>query len=150
MVYSLLGFFALPAILRPIAEKNLTESLHRQVSIQRVTFNPYNLTLAVYGITISEPRGGEKFVSVDKLLADVQLASVVKLGVVMKELRVINPYLRVIRNEDLTYNFSDLLAGPEKKEKGKPLHFYVGNITITGGDIIFHDSRRSRPTKWIK
>ncbi len=39
--YSLLGFFALPAIMRPLAEKKLTESLHRQVSIQRVTFNPY-------------------------------------------------------------------------------------------------------------
>ena len=143
VAYSLVGFFALPAIMRPLAEKNLTESLHRQVSIQRVTFNPYNLTLAVYGVTISEPRGGEKFVYVDKLLADVQLASVVKLGVVLKELKVINPYLRVIRNEDLTYNFSDLLAGPKKKEQGKPLNFYVGNITITGGDIVFDD----RPKK---
>ncbi|MGC2424285.1 MAG: DUF748 domain-containing protein [Nitrospirota bacterium] len=143
VVYSLAGFFALPAILRPLAEKNLKESLHRPVSIQRVTFNPYNLSLAVYGITISEPRGGQRFASVDEFLADVQLASVIKLGVVLRELKVVNPYLRVIRNEDLTYNFSDLTAGPEKKKKGKPLNFYVGNITITGGDIVFDD----RPKK---
>jgi uncharacterized protein involved in outer membrane biogenesis len=143
VVYSGLGFFALPAILRPLAEKDLKESLHRPVSIQRVTFNPYNLSLAVYGVTISEPDGKERFVSVDKLLADVQLASVIHLGVVLKELRVINPYLRVIRNEDLSYNFSDLLAGPKKKKKGKPLDFYAGNIIITGGDIVFDD----RPKK---
>ena len=143
LVYSLAGFFALPAILRPLAEKDIGQSLHRPVSIQRVTFNPYNLSLAVYGITISEPRGGQRFVSVDELLADVQLASVIKLGPVLKELKVVNPYLRVIRNEDLTYNFSDLMAGPKKKKEGKPLNFYVGNITITGGDIVFDD----RPKK---
>jgi uncharacterized protein involved in outer membrane biogenesis len=142
-LYSLAGFFALPAIMRPLAEKNLTESLHRPVSIQKVTFNPYNLTLAVYGLTISEPNGKARFVSVEKLLADVQLASVIHLGVVLKELKVVNPYLRVIRNEDLTYNFSDLLKRPEKKKKGKPLNFYAGNIIITGGDIVFDD----RPKK---
>ena len=80
MVYSLAGFFALPAILRPLAEKDIGQSLHRPVSIQRITFNPYNLTLAVYGITISEPRGKERFVSVGEVLADIQLASVIKLG----------------------------------------------------------------------
>jgi uncharacterized protein involved in outer membrane biogenesis len=143
LAYSVLGFFALPAILRPLAEKDLMQSLHRPVSIQRVTFNPYNLSLAVYGVTISEPDGKERFVSVDKLLADVQLASVIHLGVVLKELRVINPYLRVLRNEDLSYNFSDLLMGPKTKKKGKPLNFYAGDIILTGGKVVFDD----RPKK---
>ncbi len=137
LVYSVTGFFVIPPIARNIAEKDLSQGLKRQTVIRKISFNPYNLTLNVYGIRVAGQRGG-RFASVGRIRADLSLASIFKGGVILNKLKVSNPYLRVVRNKDLTYNFSDLMHGPKKK-KGKPLDFYVGNIVIAGGRIDFDD-----------
>ena len=137
LVYSLIGFFVVPPVVRNIAEKDLSKALKRPAAIRKISFNPYNLTLTVYGLSVAGHKGG-RFVSADKVIADFQIVSVFKGGVVLRELVVKDPYVKIVRNKDLTYNFSDLLSGPKKK-KGKPLNFYVGNITISGGRIDFDD-----------
>ncbi len=141
MVYSLAGFFVIPPIVRNIAEKDLSKSLKRPATIRKISFNPYNLTLTVYGLSVAGQKGG-RFISVGKITADFQIVSVFKGGVVLRELVVNDPYVRIVRNEDLTYNFSDLISG-SKKKKGKPLNFCLDNIIISGGRVDFDD----RPKK---
>jgi uncharacterized protein involved in outer membrane biogenesis len=145
VVFTIAGFFAVPPLAKHLLVKNLSEALHRNVSIQQIKFNPYNLTMAVKGFTVKEQEASEVFLSFDELFANIQAVSIFKWAVVVNEIKLTNPYIRVIRNEDGTYNFSDVVdkaatgtAPPAKKSQ--PIHFSINNITISGGSVDFIDT----------
>ncbi|MBW1789544.1 MAG: hypothetical protein JRK53_23500 [Deltaproteobacteria bacterium] len=45
LLYTVVGFFVAPAVLKSVLTKRLTEQLHREVSIEEIKTNPYSLTL---------------------------------------------------------------------------------------------------------
>jgi hypothetical protein len=66
VIYVLLGFFALPPLIKWQMLKQLRITSKRNVSIELVKFNPLVLSLTVRGLTLTEP-DGSKFVSWDEL-----------------------------------------------------------------------------------
>ena len=55
VLIGIIGFFILPAVIKPIAVEKLSAALHRQVSIEKISINPYALSVTVRGFKISEP-----------------------------------------------------------------------------------------------
>jgi hypothetical protein len=51
---------------------------------------------------------------------DIQSISISKGGPILKELRLVRPYMNIIRNEDMSYNFSDLLKEKEPESPSRP------------------------------
>ncbi len=146
LVYTVFGFWLLPAIVRAQLEKKLSQALHRQTTVQKVQFNPFTLEAAVNGFQVLEPTGGEPFVSFDRLHVNLQAVSLFKRAIIVKSFSLLNPYANIVLNSDKTFNFSDLAAGNggerqdrEKEEKEKPLLFSVNNIELLGGGIDFAD-----------
>jgi hypothetical protein len=141
VVFTLFGFFGLPPIIRAVAEKNLTQALHRQVSIAEVRFNPFTLAITVRGFKILEPKSTETFVAFDELYANAQITSIFRLAPVIKEIRLTNPYAHLVRKADLTYNVSDLLMSdaPKADAPKKELRFSLNNIRIINGSADFRD-----------
>ena len=127
--------------MKSVALKQLSEKLKREVTIQTVKINPFMLSLTVRGFAIREPRSPNTFVSFDELYLNFQTMSVFKRGIIIKEIRLQKPYVNIVRNEDLLYNFSDLLMTEKAKpsEPSKPLRFSLNNIQIIGGSIDFFD-----------
>lgn len=138
-VFSVFGFFILPPLAKSILTKQLTTALHRQVVIERIKVNPYLLTADVQGFTVANKDGGGAFLSFDELFIECRLMSVFKRGAILGELRLVRPYLNVVRNKDLSYNFSDLLEAKKPKTTGKPLSFSLNNIQVQGGAVDFTD-----------
>jgi hypothetical protein len=142
-VFTLVGFFVLPPILKSILTKQLSENLHRTVTIQQIKINPYTLSIEVRGLTIKEKDSSETFVSFDEFFLDLQSISIPKMALVLKEVRLTNPFFRIVRHPDKSYNFSDLMekkeSKPLEKEKSKPLRFSLNNIKIENGSIDFLD-----------
>jgi hypothetical protein len=143
-VYSLAGFFLVPYLVKTVAAGKLTELLKRQTSIEEVRFNPYSFNLSVTGFKVLEPGGREVFASFGALKVNLQGRSLIKGGLTVKALTLERPYVRVVHNKDLSYNFSDLMpkgAAPEKKEAAPkaPLKFSFNNIRVTGGSVDFED-----------
>ncbi len=144
-LFTLFGFFGLPPIAKFFLTKKLSEALHRQVTIQQIKTNPYALSFTVRGFLVHDREGSGKFVSFDELYINLQSFSVFKMALVLSEIRLKEPYLRINRNEDASYNFSDLLEKKEPKaaekpeEKPKPLRFSFNNIKIENGSIDFWD-----------
>ena len=93
--------------------KQLTAALHRDVSIREVRVNPFALSATLRGFAVKEPQGPETFVSFEELYVNLESTSLFRWGVVVKELRLTKPFIRVVRRQDESYNFSDLLARPE-------------------------------------
>jgi hypothetical protein len=144
-VFTVFGFFGLPPITKSILSKKLSQALHREVTIQQIKANPYTLSLTARGFLVKDRGGSEKFASFDELYLNLQSISLFKRALVIKEIRLKQPYLNLKRNEDSSYNFSDLLGkkGPEaaekEAEKPKPPRFSFNNIRIENGSIDFWD-----------
>ncbi len=139
--FTLLGFFAVPPILKSVLTKQLTAALHRDVTIREVRFNPFALSTTLRGLTIKEPQGPETFVSLEELYLNLEASSVFRWAIVIKELRLSKPFLRIVRRQDQTYSFSDLLQSREAPQPPppKPLRFSVNNIRIVDGGVDFLD-----------
>ncbi len=145
LIFTLVGFFLLPPILKSILVKKLSENLHREVAIRKIDINPYRLSLTLKGFVIKDRVSPETFVSFDELYLNLQSLSALRMALILKEIRVKQPYIRISRNEEASYNFSDLLEKKEIKteekpaEKPKPLRFSLNNIRIENGSIDFWD-----------
>ncbi|MFO7883846.1 MAG: DUF748 domain-containing protein [Desulfobacteraceae bacterium] len=146
--YTVSGFFILPAILHKVSVDQLSKVLQREVSITKVSFNPYSLFLAVQGVTIKEKNQNTDFFSIDHARVNIRAASILKFCPIISEVAVDGFYLNLVRQTEDIYNFSDLLnQDPEKKDKEEqekeadtqPAFFSVSNIVLTHGKVRFHD-----------
>jgi uncharacterized protein involved in outer membrane biogenesis len=143
VVFTLVGFFVLPPIVKSILTKQLSENLHREVTIDQIKFNPYTLSISVRGLTIKDKGSAETFVSFGEIFLNFQSFSALRRALIFSEIRLTQPYIKITRNQDASYNFSDLLekkeSKPPEKEKPKPLRFSLNNIRIENGSIDFWD-----------
>lgn len=150
-VLTIVGFFILPPIAKSILTQKLSENLHREVTIEGIKINPYTLSLTVKKFLVKERNRPEAFVSFDELFLNLQTISLYRKGLVLKEIRLKDPYIKVDRNPDESYNFSDLIEKKPfeapKEEKGKPFRFSFNNIRIENGSIDFWDGpKKTRHT----
>src|SRR5471032_2355440 len=55
VAFGLLGFFGGPPLIRHLVQTQLSQALHRPVTVGRITLNPYTLNLEVDQLRIGEP-----------------------------------------------------------------------------------------------
>jgi len=143
VVFTLFGFFILPPLLKSILTRKLSEALHREVTIQQIKANPFTLSVTGRGLLVKEKGNKDTFISCEEIYLNLQSLSVLRMALVLKEVRFTKPYLRVVYHADKTYNFSDLIekkeAKPKEKGREKPLRFSLNNIRIQDGSIDFLD-----------
>ena len=109
LLYTVLGFFILPPIVRMIATRQLSTLLDRAVTIQQVRLNPYRLSATVRGLLIKD-KDGAPLVSWDEAYVNFQLACLFTRAWVFKEVSLSQPFVRVQVNKDYTLNVSDIVA----------------------------------------
>jgi uncharacterized protein involved in outer membrane biogenesis len=140
-----LGGLVAPPLLRGKLASVLTDKLHRQVSIEQIRINPYALTATVRGFVVKEPQSQATAISFDELHLNLELWSLFRLAAVVKELRLVRPYINLVRNEDRTYNYQDLIkeftSAPSEPPapSGPPPRFALNNIEVIDGKIDFDD-----------
>jgi len=142
-VFTLFGFFGLPPILKSILTKKLSENLHRQVTIKQIKINPYALSVTARDLMITDRGSSETFVSCEEIFLNLQSLSALRMALILKEIRLTKPFIKITRHQDMSYNFSDLIEKkepkPPEKEKSIPLRFSLNNIKIENGSIDFLD-----------
>ena len=57
VAFGLLGFFGGPPLIRHLVQTQLSQALHRPVTVGRIALNPYTLNLEVDQLRIGEPAG---------------------------------------------------------------------------------------------
>ncbi|HWP58065.1 MAG TPA: DUF748 domain-containing protein [Candidatus Acidoferrales bacterium] len=146
LAVGVLGALIAPPLVRLKLASELSRALHRDVSIAQVRINPYAMSATVRGLVVREPKGGATAFAFDELYVNLQLSSLFRLAPVLKEIKLVKPHLNLVRNEDFTYNFSDLIeeftkapADPKSKPAGPPPRFSLNNIEIVDGRIDFDD-----------
>ncbi|MHB1012444.1 MAG: DUF748 domain-containing protein [Desulfobacteria bacterium] len=142
--YTLFGFFGIPAILKSVLPKTLSDTLHRKTAVREIRFNPFELSISIRGLEIAERGGGGTWISSDEIFANLQFASIFRGGPVLSEIRLVRPYVSIARRRDGRYNFADLVDEFSRKpvEKTKPLNYSLNNIQVIDGRIDFDDAPR--------
>lgn len=140
----IIGFFILPAVIKPIVTDKLSSALHRKVAIEKISVNPYALSVTVRGFKISNAAQlSNSFVAFDELYVNLHgISSLFNRKLILEEINLIKPYVGIARKEDGSYNFSDLRPKEEEKPatQSKPFYFSFNNIQIAGGSIDFWDN----------
>ncbi|MCP2500813.1 MAG: DUF748 domain-containing protein [Deltaproteobacteria bacterium] len=144
LVYTLFGFLALPTILKSVLSKTLSETLHRKVTIREIRLNPFVLSATIRGLSISERDAPGTWVSLEEVFANLQLASVIRGGPVLSEIRLYRPYVNIVRRPDGSYNFTDLIdefiaIRKKRVEESSQLKYSFNNIRVIDGSIDFDD-----------
>src|SRR5688572_16414156 len=109
LVYSVVGFVVAPLVVKSQLEKRLPAELGRPVRIKSVRVNPWILSTAVEGFTVSE-KGGGPFLGWGRLYVNFDPTSFFVKEWRFQEITVMAPSGHVVVNKDGSLNFSDLLA----------------------------------------
>lgn len=149
LYFTLTGFIILPAAVKAVVNSKLPQILHRKAVVNKVKFNPYTLTLALEDLLIEEKNEDKPFVSFDTLVINVQISSIFKRALVIREFYLSKPLVHIERSGRKSFNFSDLTEKKsEKKTKDKteadkksgPPRFIINEIEIKDGKIEFLDT----------
>jgi uncharacterized protein involved in outer membrane biogenesis len=136
---AVVGFLLLPMILRPMLEKDLSAALERKVTIGRLQINPFALSATLSDVTVAERGDGPPMFTLAGGYANAELMSLFRWAPVVNSVRLTQPVLRLVRNPDKTYNFSDILERALSGPPGPPPRFALNNIEIDNGTIEFDD-----------
>ncbi|HTO51655.1 MAG TPA: DUF748 domain-containing protein [Burkholderiales bacterium] len=136
-----IGFLVVPPIAKHYLVEVLSKELKREVTIESLRFNPYTLAVTVQGFAMKDRAGSEPAFTFDELYVNASLGSLFRLAPVLDEIRLVKPHLRIVRNEDKTYNFQDLIDEALNKPKAEapPPKFALYNIELADGRIDFDD-----------
>lgn len=135
----------------PVAE----EALHRRVEIGQVDISLFS-GIALHDLKIFEKEGGEQFVGADLVRLKYQLLPLLAMQVVVDEVRLEKPEIRVVRLADGRFNFSDLLESPApppakspsetasaprepRQVDAGPVNLLVSQVRLEGGRLLFLD-----------
>ncbi|AMC33387.1 DUF748 domain-containing protein [Janthinobacterium sp. B9-8] len=133
----LVGGMLFPRWAEPRLEAALSKTLHRTVSIEEVTFNPFILKATLHGVSISKE--SVPFARFQSLVLDIEWASLWKMAPIIKEITLTQPQIDVIRLDESKYNFSDLIELFANNNNKETARFSLNNIRIINGTIIFND-----------
>lgn len=141
-VHALFGFALLPHIIRHVLVEKVSPLLNRQVRVDEIRCNPFALTLDLRGLSVADKDGSGEFIGLDGLHADLQLSSLWRLAIVLRDIRLDGPRLHVRLDENGQPNFADLTAGSDQsQEPSTPLAIplIVEPFTIDAGLLSLKD-----------
>lgn len=130
VLIGLAGFLILPAVIKPVLAKKISEALHRETAIGQIKINPFDLSATIREFKLADRGTPDPFVSFQELHVNVDvLTSIFRRALILEEIRLEQPYVGVTRKEDGTYNFSDLIPKEEAQKKSRPNRFCFPSTT---------------------
>jgi uncharacterized protein involved in outer membrane biogenesis len=140
ILYTVLGFLVLPAVIKSQTEKLIEKNFHRQATIGKVEVNPYTLQVTIHDFKVTEPAGKTAFLAFDTLMVNLSSESLWRFVPVVQEVKLIKPYAHLVREDPHRYNLDDILTWIANRPQSKePARFSLHNIQLEDGRIEFDD-----------
>jgi len=116
-LYALIGFVILPTVLTSKIPELIEQTTGRKAALEKIEFNPFSLELRLTNFVMQE-KDLQDFVKFSNFFVNVQVwDSIAKSALVLSELKLQEPYVRLQVFKDNQFNFSDLLKGSESKQE---------------------------------
>ncbi|ACB76357.1 DUF748 domain-containing protein [Opitutus terrae] len=150
VLFTVVGFFVLPPLIRPQLEKRLSQELGRRVTIEKLRLNPYTLSVTLENFAIMEPDGVTRFLGWQRLYVNFDALSSLWGSWVLGDIELDRFDARVVLQADGTFSFADLLKrftpttpAPTPSEPARPIR--IARLKVTETSVNFSDLSRAQP-----
>ena len=149
LLYTFVGFVVAPWLLRWYVPKYAQQNLHCQAGVGKIRLNPFLLTLEIDSFFLKQA-DGLPLVAFEKFFVDLEMSSLFHWAVVLRELDLVKPDIRVVVAPDGSTNFEKLVTTPSQppaspQSETKPLRFILQSTTVQAGRIAVVDNRQHLP-----
>ena len=154
LLYTLVGFFLIPFLIKAYAIPAVAERLKRPVLVKEVELNPFTLSLRLTGLEIRE-RDQFALLGFDEFFINFQVSSLIRRAYVFDTIRLTVPYVSARVFKDGRMNLAEIMppddgsrpAAPPQTEKApaEVPAIEIGEFEIVQGVIEFRDESKPKP-----
>jgi len=143
--YALLGFVILPSYMQTKLPELIVSETGRKSTIESIEFNPFSLELSLINFSMQEV-DSQEFVKFNEFYINVQVwESAKNAALVLAEVRLSEPFMRLEMFKDNRYNFSNLLNDslekePETEGSKEIFPVIIHQLDIARGEVAVIDS----------
>ena len=153
-LYTLVGFFLVPYLIKAYAIPAVAEKLKRSVLVKEVGLNPFTLSLRVKGLEIREA-DQSALIGFDEFFINFQASSLIRRAYVFDTIRLTVPYVSARVSKEGRMNLAELVPpdggsqpdAPPQAEKtpAEMPTIEIGQFEIAQGIIEFRDESKPKP-----
>lgn len=144
VLYSALGFLAVPLLVDSLARDYVRETLRLELSIRQVEFNPWGLAVRLDGLEVREP-AGERLLAARSVYLNLDgVASLWQRRLEVDELDVLQPFVHAHVDAKGLLNLMQLVPPDDPEDQGET-PWMLGALSVRNGEIRFQDDSRPRP-----
>jgi hypothetical protein len=142
VLYTLIGFFAVPWAVKSMAVKTAKEDFNRDLNIENVYTNPFTLKLHIDGLVL-EDTDDQELVSWERLAVDFAWSSIINRAWTFNSIHLNKPVVQEERfasgETRLTRLAADAPGGKSEGDAGPPA-LLINELQIEGGEVRFTDN----------
>lgn len=151
-LYAATGYLAVPAIVKSVLADQIEQNLHREMTVENVSFDPWNWTLTIQGLRVNGDSPDSALLALNELSVDISSETLQHMAPVVDHLHIDG--LHVLASLDdptirkLTIENSEEPSEPQqtessdKSEGGIP-NFAVYDIAVKDSSIRVTDKARA-------
>jgi len=135
-----------PELVKKTVLPRISAAINRQVSLGDVSVSIFS-GIRLHDLVVQDREGSEPFVKAGAIRLEYRLWPLLRKRVEIRQIRLESPLIRVVRNADGSFNFSDLLvkkqqpAEPVEPKAKSPIDLAVSEVVISDGRLIFDDRK---------
>ena len=129
----------------PLAVSQLGAALGRPVTLDDVDLRPFRRQVTAVNLAVAEPDGRKPFAGFDRLDIHLRILPLLWRRLIIRELTLVNPRVRIVRTGPATFNVSDLLPRGTGGGGGGVFDYTIERLTVAGGVLAFEDRTVSPP-----
>jgi Domain of Unknown Function (DUF748) len=138
----LVSWLAVPVLLKWQLQKQASQVIGRNVTVEGVDFQPWSLALTIEGLRVASAQGDTEQVSVARVHVNAELQSILRLAPVIDALKIEQPRVALRHLGGGRYDVDDIvqrLIAPPSDAPGELARFAVFNIELQGGEFTLVD-----------
>jgi uncharacterized protein involved in outer membrane biogenesis len=149
VLYIVLGFFAVPGIVRSQAKSFVADTYDRELALGDVRFNPFTLELEAHDCALPDA-DGKPLLGFARLLVNLNLSSMFGRASI-ERIELDTPFTHLRIAADGSLNLAQLVKPfgaahePEPEKPGEPLALFIGHLAVRTGRVELEDHTPSAP-----
>lgn len=146
LIYLSITWIYLPGKIKDMTEIGVSKLIGREISMEKVSFNPFNLSLSTKNFSVSD-KSGKPFIAWNQLEINFSIIkSVFSWGIALDEINLDNPKINIVKDKE-GFNFDDIIkrlstekdTSQKKKSPGGSISLEISNTSINRGKFTYND-----------